>query len=84
MTRDTEKLLDQALQLSAEARAELAGRLLESLEKEEASLSDQAYEAAWAAELERRMADMDSGRVKMHSVEESLRRVASVRDDDDR
>lgn len=41
-------------------RAALAGLLIESLEGE----PDPDVEAAWAAEIERRVADMDSGKVQ--------------------
>ena len=60
MTRAVEELYEQAAQLPAEDRAELAGRLLESIEDP----SDEGVEQAWAAEIERRMADYRAGRVK--------------------
>ena len=41
-------------------RAELAGLLLESIEEP----SDEGVEEAWAAEIERRMAEFRAGRVK--------------------
>ena len=60
MSRAVEELYEQASQLPAEDRAELAGKLLESIEDP----SDQGVEEAWAAEIERRMADYRAGRVK--------------------
>ena len=60
MTRAVERLYEQASQLPAEERAELAGRLLESIE----SPPDEGVEEAWAAEIEQRMADYRAGRVK--------------------
>ena len=59
MTRAVEELYEQASQLSAERRAELAGLLLESIEE-----PDEGVEQAWAAEIERRMDDYRAGRVK--------------------
>lgn len=47
----------QAMQLSAEDRAELADKLLFSV------TTPQEHEAAWTAEIERRMAEIDRGEV---------------------
>ena len=60
MTRAVEVLYEQASQLPEEDRAELAGKLLESIE----DAPDEGVEEAWAAEIERRMADYRAGRVK--------------------
>lgn len=60
MTRPVEELYEQASQLSVEDRAELAGMLLESIDEP----PDDGVEEAWAAEIERRMADYRAGRVK--------------------
>jgi len=59
MTRAVEELYEQASQLPAEDRAELAGRLLESIDP-----PDEGVEEAWAAEIERRMVEYRAGRVK--------------------
>jgi putative addiction module component (TIGR02574 family) len=60
MTRAVEELYEQASQLPVEERAELAGMLLESIEEP----PDEGVEEAWAAEIERRIADYRAGRVK--------------------
>jgi len=60
MTRAVEELYEQASQLPEHDRAELAGRLLESIEDP----PDEGVEEAWAAEIERRMAEYRAGRVK--------------------
>jgi putative addiction module component (TIGR02574 family) len=52
MDLDLEHLAAAVLRLSPAERAELAARLLASLEEDEAER--QAYDAAWAAELEQR------------------------------
>jgi len=54
------KLLQEALALSSEERAALAGALLASLD----GPTDPDVEAAWAAEIERRIAEIDSGAVQ--------------------
>ena len=52
MTTNAQKILDDALMLSASERAELAAELLASLDETEAEV-----EAAWAAEISRRAAE---------------------------
>lgn len=52
MTTNAQKVLDDALTLSASERAELAAQLLASLDETEAEV-----EAAWAAEISRRAAE---------------------------
>ena len=60
MSRAVEELYAQASHLSEEDRAELAGKLLESIE----DAPDEGVEKAWAAEIERRMVEYRAGRVK--------------------
>jgi putative addiction module component (TIGR02574 family) len=59
MPRDLAEILHEATQLSEADRAELAGRLLETLHGE----PDEDVEAAWAEEIERRIRQIDSGEV---------------------
>jgi len=54
------RLLEEALALPVEARATLAGALLESLDE----TIDEDAEAAWSAEITRRVQDLDSGKAK--------------------
>jgi len=51
-----EKVEAEALKLNVVERARLAERLLSSLEK------DSGIEEAWAAEVERRIAEIESGK----------------------
>jgi putative addiction module component (TIGR02574 family) len=60
MSRAVDELYEQASQLPVEDRAELAGLLFESIEEE----ADDGVEEAWAAEIERRIAEYRAGRVK--------------------
>lgn len=60
MSRAVEELYERASHLSEEDRAELAGKLLESIDDP----PDQGVEEAWAAEIERRMVEYRAGRVK--------------------
>ena len=66
MSRAVLDLYEQAAELPANDRAELAGLLLESLEDHPAA----DHEEAWAREIERRMADYRAGRVKTLSWQE--------------
>jgi putative addiction module component (TIGR02574 family) len=56
----TTELIQKALQLPAEARAALAGVLIESLDE----TVDESAEEAWAEEITRRIRALDSGRTK--------------------
>lgn len=60
MKSDTSKLLEQALKLPVEARAALAGSLIESLDE----TVDEDAEEAWADEIARRIAELDSGKAR--------------------
>jgi putative addiction module component (TIGR02574 family) len=54
------KVLEEALRLPAEARAALAGHLLESLDDS----VDEDVEMAWSKEIARRIDDLNRGKVK--------------------
>ena len=60
MKSDPSKLLEKALKLPVEARAAVAGSLIESLDE----TIDEDVEAAWAEEIGRRIRDLDSGKAK--------------------
>ena len=74
MKRETTELLKKALSLSVAERADLAGSLIESLDDTE----DDSVAAAWDEEIARRMAEIDSGKVKPVSLEEARRRLTSA------
>jgi putative addiction module component (TIGR02574 family) len=68
---DPRDLLQEAMKLPPEARAALAGSLLESLDTE----VDADAEAAWGAEIERRIRDIDAGITKLVPWDEVRRRI---------
>jgi putative addiction module component (TIGR02574 family) len=72
MSTTTEKICIEALSLPRNARAELAWRLLTSLENED--LSDDASEP-WRKEIERRRKDFRKGNANAVSAEEALRQA---------
>lgn len=71
MATSATDILSQALELKEEERAELAGLLIESLDEP----AEEGVEAAWAVEIERRMADLDSGAAKTLSWEEVRKKL---------
>jgi len=54
------RIADEALKLPVEARAALAGTLLDSLDEE----VDEDAEAAWSAEIAKRVRELEDGTVK--------------------
>jgi putative addiction module component (TIGR02574 family) len=60
MNSTHKKVLEEALRLPAEARAALAGHLLDSLDES----VDEDVESAWSKEIARRIDDLDRGKVK--------------------
>lgn len=74
MNRNATELLKKALSLPVEERADLAGSLIESLDNAE----DDSVAAAWDEEIARRMAEIDSSKVKLVSLEEAGRRLSSA------
>jgi putative addiction module component (TIGR02574 family) len=60
MTEKASKLLQTALTLSQEERADLACSLIDSLD----ATAEEGADEAWEREIERRIADLDSGRAK--------------------
>ena len=71
MTPDPAKLLEEALKLSPESRAALAASLLQSLDEE----VDEDAKAAWAAEIAKRIRELDSGAVMAIPWSEARRRI---------
>jgi putative addiction module component (TIGR02574 family) len=68
---DPRDLLQEAMKLPPEARAALAGSLLESLDTE----VDANAEAAWAVEIERRLREIEQGTATTVSWDEVRRRI---------
>jgi putative addiction module component (TIGR02574 family) len=72
MSRQLEIIEAQALQLSAEERARLADRLIASL------FEDTEVEEAWAAEVERRIEEIESGRVQLVPAADAIARARAA------
>ncbi len=67
-----EMLEAEALKLTSGERAAFAQLLLESLDE------DAANEEAWAVEVERRIADVESGTVQVIPISEALAQVRAA------
>jgi len=74
MSPDVSELLKKALALPAEARAALAGSLLDSLDDS----VDASAEEEWNQEIARRIGELDSGKVKPVPWAEARRQVAAI------
>jgi len=74
MGSTAESLLQQALTLPEEDRAEIATRLIASLDADSRE-SRQDVEEAWAAEIERRCEALDAGATTTRSWTEVRRRI---------
>ena len=70
MTPEVSKLLEKALSLSIEEQEALADSLISNL----GGKVDEGVEAAWEAEIGRRIAELDAGRAKTTSWGEVRRR----------
>jgi putative addiction module component (TIGR02574 family) len=71
MTDPAKSVLAEALRLDVDSRAELAAELLASLD----GPADPGAEAAWAVEIERRVAAIEAGTVKLEPWENVKRRI---------
>lgn len=74
MSPDVSNLLKKALALPPEARAALAGSLLESLD----DTVDQGAEDEWNKEIARRIGELDSGKVKPVPWAEARRQISAI------
>jgi len=69
MTPEVSKLLERALSLSIEEQEALADSLISNL----GGKVDEGVQAAWEAEIGKRIADLDSGKAKTTPAEEVRR-----------
>jgi putative addiction module component (TIGR02574 family) len=70
-------VLRETLQLPPKARAEVAGLLLRSLD----AMHEHGLDGTWVSEVNRRIADVDAGRVRLVPWQRARRRLrAELRD----
>jgi len=73
MTEQTSNLLQKALTLSEEERADLACSLIDSLD----ATVDEDAKSAWDQEIAQRVSDLDSGQAKTVPWEELRGRIST-------
>ncbi len=79
MTRSPNSVFSAALALPAEKRAELAHRLIRSLDGPEPAAAEQAeIDAAWAKETERREKEIDEGRAQLVPFEDVMAEAEEI------
>jgi putative addiction module component (TIGR02574 family) len=71
MIEEARKIVERALKMPARERAEIAQRLLESLDRQ----MDVNVESAWQSEVEKRIAELDTGQVTCIPWEEVRERL---------
>ena len=72
MSSQLEMVEAEALKLSPEERAQLADRLITSL------FEDKEVEEAWAAEVERRVEDIETGRAQLAPAADAIARARAA------
>jgi putative addiction module component (TIGR02574 family) len=72
MTKAADAVLADALRLEPEARAEIAAELLASLD----GPADPDADAAWSEEIEKRIAAIEAGTMKLESWDDVKRRIS--------
>ena len=71
MTKGTQAVLADALRLDSASRAELAAELLASLD----GPADPDADAAWTAEIDRRIDAIEAGTIRLEPWEQVKRRI---------
>ena len=71
MEAETQELLSRAMHLPEEQRAELAARLIESID----GPAEENVEEAWGREIKRRLDALESGLTRPVPWEEARRRI---------
>jgi putative addiction module component (TIGR02574 family) len=77
MTPNAAQLLAEALRLPENERGDVAAQLIESLDP----IADTDVEAAWAEEIQQRIAELKDGRVKPQSWDEARKLILDDRDE---
>lgn len=74
MIRKRSDLLSDALELLLDERAKLASEIIESLDPG----IDENVDEAWSEEIERRIAEVDSGAVQIIPWEEARKNIRGI------
>lgn len=68
----------EVLNLDIRSRGRLLSLLMQSLENESEGISPEEHERSWAEESERRMEEMESGKVSAIPLNDALREARSL------
>ena len=71
MNAQSQQLLQSALGLPENERAEIAASLIHSLDSE----ADEGVDEAWATEVQRRIEEIDNGQVKLVPWDDLMREM---------
>ena len=77
MTQAAEKILSDAMKLNEAERAELAAKLMDTLDPG----VDPDYVEAWEKEIQTRIQDLKSGREKPIPLDEAMKMIRSAGQD---
>ena len=79
MSRDAKLVLEAALALPVKKRANIAYRLIRSLDGPDPTPAEQAkIDAAWAVELDRRNKEIDEGKAELIAFEDVMAEVRQM------
>ncbi len=78
LSMTTEEIVAAALKLEHKERAELASRLIRSLDEEEEKFSPEECERLWLEESERRLEELEQSRVKGIPGEQVMRELRDL------
>jgi putative addiction module component (TIGR02574 family) len=79
MNTESQQLLQSALTLPETDRAQIAASLIHSLDSELSSDPSEDVDAAWAAEIQRRIESIDNGEVKLIAWDQVMREMSERR-----
>ncbi len=72
MARNIEDIEKELMALPIETRKRIAHDLISSLDKGDEELSQEEWEAAWRDEIQRRVEDVQAGRVELRDADEVI------------
>lgn len=79
MSNQTRQVLQQALRLSQRERGTLVAELLRTHDDEpDEGLTQEEWEKAWAAEIDRRVGEIREGKAELIDGDEALKRVRAA------
>ncbi len=72
MSNQARQLLEEVLRLPLEDRSQLIEQLLRSVESDEGKLSPEQWDRIWAEEINRRVREVDAGKVQLIDADDAF------------